>query len=221
MSNPSKTTQKKLTHSHNWAKDVHELKDGFEYYYMICSDCHSVKFPGVELQKLQDYAKKNTFMFVQDWVLLLLYAGHEYIAGITHYQKMLFLIYKEFIPNYDIPSENPGFYGYKYGPFSARIDEAIDFLIEYGYINTKGRKSTSKELFMITDKGKQRGQEIFKRLDINQQESVREFRKHWDQKTTNAILKYVYSQPSYANYLDKSRILGDLFPGIKLHRKRG
>ena len=30
---------------------------------------------------------------------------------------MLFLIFHEFAAKFDIPTENPGFYGYKYGPY--------------------------------------------------------------------------------------------------------
>lgn len=153
--------------------------------------------------------------------MLLLYAGHDYIAGITHYQKMLFLIFYEFAPKFDIPTENPGFYGYKYGPYSARIDEAIDFLIQYGYIIARGRKSTSKELFYITNKGKKKGRELFNKLSKKQKQELEAFRKFWDQKTTKAICKYIYAKPEYKKFLDKSVILDDLFPGRKIYRRRG
>ena len=220
MSNLHKSNKKHVKHF--WEKSEHRLPDGFSYHYFICKTCHIVQFPGPELQKIQDYSKENLFISVEDWALMLLYAGHEYIAGITHYQKMLFLVYYELAPQEDIPTENPGFYGYKYGPYSDRIDEAIDFLIQEDYIKTKGgRKSSSKERFYITSKGKVKGKMIFEKLSKKQQQRIMEFRKFWDQKTTKAICKYVYAKPEYKKFLNESVILEDLFPGRKLYRRRG
>lgn len=221
MSNQHKNKSGRCHDDHAWKMEERKLSDGFSYYYYICETCHEVRFPGSELQKIQDYSKDNLFLFVQDWALLLLYAGHRYIAGITHYQKMLFLIFYEFAQDYDIPTENPCFYGYKYGPYSARIDQAIGFLVENGYIRTEGRKSSSKELFYITDKGKKKGVKLFAKLSNKQQTALKEFRKYWDQKTTKALCKYIYANPKYSEFLDKSLILDDLFPGRKLNRRRG
>ncbi len=221
MSNQHSEMEDSCHNEHVWEKAERTLENGFSYYYLICKDCHIVRFPGPQLQSLQDYSKEHLFLFVQDWVLLLLYAGHEYIAGITHYQKMMFLIFYEFAPKFDIPTENPGFYGYKYGPYSDRIDAAIEFLIQHGYIRAEGRKSSSKERFYITDKGREKGEKIFNKLSKTQQTELVKFRMFWDQKTTKAILKYVYAQPKYKKFLKKSLILSELFPGRKLYRKRG
>jgi hypothetical protein len=206
-------------HHHIWKKEERRLSDGFSYYYMICRMCHEVKFPAFQLQCLQDYSKTHLFLFVEDWVLLLLYVGHRYIAGITHYQKMLFLIFHEFAPQHNIPTENPGFYGYKYGPYSDRIDAAIGFLIQYKYIATEGRKSSSKERFSITSDGETRGKEIFGKLSKEQQDALKSFRDYWDQKPTLAIIKYIYSK--YKKFTKKSVILSRVFPGRKLYRRRG
>jgi len=221
MSNPHKEINDFDHCDHAWEKVERVQDDGFSYYYIVCNKCHDVRFPGPQLQSLQDYSKDNLFIFVQDWALLLLYAGHEYIAGITHYQKMLFLIFYEFAPEFNVPTENPGFYGYKYGPYSDRIDTAIEFLIQYGYIRAEGRKSSSKERFYITAKGKAKGKTIFNKLSKKQQQALKEYRKYWDQKTTTAICKYIYAKPEYEKFLDKSLILNDLFPGKKLNRRRG
>ena len=93
--------------------------------------------------------------------------------------------------------------------------------IQYDYIITEGRKSSSKERFYITDKGKKKGNIIFNKLSVDQQMALMEFRKYWDQKTTKAICKYVYAKPEYEKFLDKSLIIDDLFPGRKLYRRRG
>ena len=100
------------SHEHNWVREDRNLDSDLSYYYMLCNFCHKVRYPAKELQKLFDYSDKNLFFFVEDWVIVLLYSSKQYIAGITHYQKMLFLIFKEFAQNYNIPSENPGFFGY-------------------------------------------------------------------------------------------------------------
>lgn len=205
---------------HKWQKEERELGDGFHYYYYICKKCHMVKYPGPELQKIQEYSEKKLFLSVEDWVLLLLYAG-KYIAGITHYQKMLFLVFYELAPKENIPTENPCFYGYKYGPYSQRIDEAIDFLIKFEYIHDEGRKSSSKERFYITSKGKKKGKIIFDKLSKKQQNAIREFRIYWDQKTTKGLLKYIYSNLEYKSFLVKSKIIKDLFPGVTIYRRRG
>jgi len=221
MSNPRREKKKSCHGGHAWEKVERTLDDGFSYYYMICKECHTVRFSGPQLQSLQDYSKENLFIFVEDWVLLLLYAGHEYIAGITHYQKMLFLTFYEFAPKFNVPTENPGFYGYKYGPYSDRIDAAIEFLIQHSYIRVEGRKSSSKERFYITAKGKKKGKEIFDKLSKEQQLELMKFRKFWDQKTTKAICRYIYAKDKYKKFLDKSLILSKLFPDRKLYRGRG
>jgi uncharacterized protein YwgA len=226
MSNPRRKLKHSPPHEHVWEKEERTLEDGFSYYYWVCKVCDEVVFPGPQLENLFNYAKANVFLFVEDWVLLLLYAGIKhtmYIAGITQYQKMLFLIYKEFIPKYKIPSENPGFYGYLYGPFSARIDAAVNFLIQRGYIRTEGLKSSSTEHFIITEKGEDRGKEIFeeKLSSKEQREALQAFREKWDKLGTRAICKYIYSNPEYEEYIKNSIILSRLFPGRKLYRRRG
>jgi hypothetical protein len=226
MSSLHSLTEDSRNHKHEWERAERMLDDGFNYYYFICKICHEVRFPGPQLQKLQDYSKTHLFLSVEDWVLLLLYAGHEfkgheYIAGVTLYQKMLFLIFYEEAPRLRIPTENPGFYGYKYGPYSDRIDEAIDFLIQEDYIKSSGRKSSSTERFVITSKGAERGKIIFDKLSKEQQQAIVKFRMYWDQKGARAICKRIYADQKYEGFLKKSVILSYLFPGRKLYRRRG
>jgi len=210
---------KSKKHKHIWEKSTHKLEDDFSYYYMICNQCHKVRFPAIELQKILDYSKENLFLLVEDWVLLLPFVNDKYIAGITRYQKMLFLIYKKFIIEEEIPTENPGFYGYKYGPYSIRIDHAIENMIRNGYIEKKGRKSSQREIFSITNDGKNRAKKIHNRLSKKQQDALSAFRKYWDQKSIKGILKYIYA--NYKDYTRKSLILRNVFPDRVLYRKRG
>jgi hypothetical protein len=221
MLSQHRRSKRPQNHQHVWKNEERKLETGFSYNYLICDICHEVVFPGLQLQKIYDYAESNIFLFVEDWVLLLLYAGHErtnHITGITRYQKMLFLIFYEFAQEHKIPSENPGFYGYLYGPFSSRIDAAIDFLIEQGYIKTSGKKSTSTEHFIITDMGKENGEIIFNKLSEKQKEDLKVFRQNWDGKTVRSLCKYIYVK--YKEFTNMSIILKQLFPGTKLHRQR-
>ncbi len=204
---------------HRWEKVERTLDDGFTYFYHVCKICHQTIYTGSELEKIMDYSDTHLFLSVEDWTLLLLFVNGQYIAGITHYMKMLFLAFCEFSPRHNIPSENPGFYGYKYGPYSDRIDEAIDFLIQEGYIRAEGRKSSSKERFFITEKGSRKGEIIYDKLQQEKQVDLCTFRQYWDTKTTRAICKYVYAK--YPEFTDDSVILKDLFPERTLHRKRG
>lgn len=218
MSN-QQTKRKRKAHQHRWVIEDRKLVSDFTYYYSICEICHLVRYPAIELQKLYDYSVKNLFFFVEDWVIVLLYAGNHYIAGITHYQKMLFLIFKEFAPKYGIPSENLGFFGYKYGPYSARIDATINYMVQNKFIHKKGRKSTKKEIFTLTEKGTERAIEKYKKLNKEQKQELKKFRKYWDQKKTKSLISYVYNK--YPKYTKESLILNDVFPDWKLHRKRG
>lgn len=221
MSNPSRKGKKGLQHHHPvWEKEERKLDDGFSYYYFYCKECQEVVYPAPELQKLHEYAKTNLFLFVDDWVLLLIYAGHEYIAGITLFQKMLFLIYMEEAPRLKIPTENPGFYGYLYGPYSAEIDAAIDFLIQEEYIRTENVKSSSLEHFYLTEIGKKKAEVLFNKLSKEQQTAITEFRWFWDTKGPKAICKKIYANERYKEFLTNSIILSKLFPGRRLYRRR-
>lgn len=208
-------------HSHDWEKSEHKIDGDIEYYYNVCKICKEVRYPAYELHKLQQYAKENLFLFVEDWVLVLLSVGHDYLSGITHFQKELFLIFKEFAPKHNIPSENPGFYGYKYGPYSVRIDLAIGFLIEHSYIQTEGRKSSNNEMFFLTKKGRQKIRNILSKFSKSQIDALEKFRKLWDQKTAKALCRYIYSKEKYSEYIQESKILKELFPDRKLYRRRG
>ncbi len=224
MSNQHSSKDSKKAHTvHQWEKEERTLSDGFSYYYFICSSCHEVLYPAQEFQRINDYSKENLFLFVEDWALLLLYVGSDqtdFISGITHYMKMLFLALYELAPDEEIPSENPGFYAYKYGPYSRRIDHAIQFLVDEGYISINGKpKSSWKERFFITSKGVEKGLKLFNHLSKKQQEALRYLRGKWDEKHIRGLCKYVYAK--YPDFVKESLILDDLFPGVKLNRRRG
>ena len=222
--------KKNNKHEHTWTKQERKLGKKLEYYYYQCDYCHLVRYPGEELQKIFNYKKKNLFLTVRDTVLLLLYVGEKYkeyqinpkknyIPGITFYQKLMFLFYMEIAQKYEIPTENPGFYGYKYGPFSDNIDMSIGLMIESEIMHTTGKKSSNNERMYLTKKGKMLGEEIYKKLSLEQKDTTLKFRLYWDEKKLKGLVKYVYA--NYDSYTKQSVILNELFPGRKLYRRRG
>jgi hypothetical protein len=224
----SSQRNKKINHEHKWIRIERKLEDGFIYHYYTCETCHQVKYPSEELSKIFLYKKEHLFLTLRETVMILLYAGEKiysdpnknYIPGITFLQKLLFLFYMEVSPNLKIPAENPGYFSYKYGPYSDSIDDLLNVMIETKSICTSGgRKSSSTELFYLSDAGKIKAKNIFEKLNPNQQQYIIEFRKFWDQKKLVGIMKYVYSK--YPDYTNKSIVLNDLFPGVKLNRRRG
>lgn len=222
--------EKKSVHDHIWKKQERTLGDNFNYFYYQCDLCYQVKYPGEQLQKIFDYKKHHLFLTVRDTALLLLYIGEKYneyqknpeknyIPGITFYQKLLFLFYNEIAPDYEIPTENPGFYGYKYGPYSDTLDLSIGVMVDTGLLCTKGVKSSNNERIYLTEKGKKVGEEIYKKLSKVQIDALLKFRLYWDEKKLVGLKKYVYGK--YESYTKHSLILEELFPGRKLYRRRG
>ena len=144
----SKETRKRkdtYAHIHKFKKVEREI-EGLKYYYHQCEKCFRVDYPLPQLQKLYDYSKIHQFMFIQDWMLALMYTNPEApIVGITNFEKMLFLTLMEFAQEYNIPTENAGFRGYKYGPYSERIEDILISLEEVGLIKSEGRRGTKGE----------------------------------------------------------------------------
>lgn len=203
-------------HSTYVRKDV-RLPDGFEYHYFQCSDCGIVEYPPVQAQKLLDYSKEHLFMFVEDWILAWMSArvGGEVVPvpGITVMQKQLFIITYEFAPEHNIPTENPGFKAYKYGPYAHRIDRALQTLDDAGMIESIGRLNTNGERFYLTESGRNRGDAFLSRLGDGARRDLEALKADLQQFTLDGLLTYVYSR--YPEYTDESEIFERV-----LHRKR-
>lgn len=61
--------------------------------------------------------------------------GHS-IVGVTRLQKLLFLVEKEGQVNL----KDSDFEPYKFGPFSRKVQDDIDFLVNLGYIESSNDK---------------------------------------------------------------------------------
>lgn len=135
------------------------------------------------------------------------------IPGITMIQKQMVIIIREFAPEHDIPSENPGFKAYKFGPYTERIDRALDVLYKSGYVNSKGRINSNNERFYLTEEGVAKGKAILSKFDQGIIDDLLALKHDLQQLTLRGIETYVYSK--YPEYTDKSEIFERV-----LHRKR-
>lgn len=191
-----------------------KLKDGFEYYYYQCSKCARVEYPVCQAQKLYEYAEEHQFMFIDDWILAWLYIGDGApILGITKLQKELFVILMEFAQENDIPSENPGFRAYKFGPYTERIDRCVQTLMEMGWISSIGRVNTDSERFILTEDGMPYGKKALSKLTDDQVQKLRILKGDIQQFSTKGIMTYVYK--NYPEYTNESVVFERT-----LHRKR-
>lgn len=177
------------------------LDDGFEYHYYQCSKCSRVEYPVCQAQRLVEYAENHRFMFIDDWILAWLCAGDGApVLGITKLQKELFIIFKEFAPEHNIPTENPGFRAYKFGPYTERIDQCVQTLMEMGLIASTGRMNSENERFVITDKGMQFGKEALSKLTAKDFQDFKSLKDDLQQFNTSGIMTYVYTKyPEYTN----------------------
>ena len=188
--------------------------DGFSYHYYQCPSCYRVEYPPCEAQKLLEYSEKHLFMYIDDWILLWLYVGDGApVRGITKLQKDIFIVLMEFAQQNDIPSENPGFKAYKFGPYAGRIDRCIDTLTKMGFVTSYGRINTESERFFLTESGTEAASEISHKLTEDQLESLRNLRRDLQQFSVQGEMTYVYSH--YPEYTDNSVVFERT-----LHRRR-
>jgi hypothetical protein len=212
-----KTRENKTGHYRHDLEKIERSIPNLDYYYYQCKVCGKVEFPIPEFQKLWDYSKKHQFMFLQDWVLALMYAQEMPVIGITSFMKQLFLTLMDFAQENNIPTENPGFKGYKYGPYSERIEDVIISLIDSELIRTQGRKGSNGEYFILTEDGIKAAEFSFNKLTNEQKEQLKEARLDWHQLGTDGLIKYVYIK--YPEYTNESLILERYVPTRRLGKK--
>jgi len=179
------------------------IADGFRYSYYRCEKCSRSEYTPEQVQKLLDYAKDHQFVFVSDWILAWLYIGNDApVSGITILQKQMFIVLYEFAQNNNIPSENPGFRSYKFGPYTETIDRNIASLMSIGLIESRGKINSENERFFLTEKGKTAGKESFDKLTSDQKAELEKLRRDLQQFDSKGIMTYVYAK--YPEFTDKS-----------------
>lgn len=190
--------------------------NGIPVKALVCPKCGYTIYSGAELQTYFDKLHlnrdvKRDIMTIKDWILAILFSQMDIpIKGAISLMKQLFLIDMEFSVDNKIPSENFHFFPYKYGPFSIEVDKTVGVLESQGIIKTVGRKSTNKELFYITEKGRELAEEVYEKLKPDEKQELKRLRKDWDQLGPKGILKLVYI--NYKPFTRKSEIKDKVIP---------
>jgi len=143
-------------------------------------------------------------LLARDSVLILLYSHKERpICGRTALMKQLFLFFEEVAKKHELPSQEPRFVPYRYGPYSFLMMNTVESLWHSGYIVIEGRKNSRKESFKLTEAGEKAASELFDHLPEAVQNDIREKRVSWDQWGSD-ILNYVYT--CYPHYKERSEL---------------
>lgn len=172
-----------------------------------------------EVQQAINELEEEKVMILPELILSLFYAQDKPIKGMILLMKEIFLMQMEFAKEENIRIQEAEFISYKYGPYSIDVDKLIDIMEDYGLIIASGRKSTNKEIFYLTNVGKERAEESFDKLNESQKEKLKILRKGWDQLGVKGILKLVYTR--YPDYTEKSEIIKNVLRDNEVHRMRG
>lgn len=146
----------------------------------------------------------------EEQCLLLLISSNKPIRGATVFMKEAFLLFKEILPEFNIPALSPHFIPYYYGPYSFDIEDAWRTLEELGLVKIEGQKSSKSESFYLTEEGIKEAKKIFDQMPKELQESLYEWRRGLDELGRDGILKLVYE--AYPYYRTKSKIVEEVLP---------
>lgn len=146
---------------------------------------------------------------VCDLIKLLLYVAREEGAEVTatKLQKIFFLLEKEKGISLDLE-----FVPWLFGPYSEKLQDLLDKLIEMGEVGVKEeevRDALTKEVvgykrsYVLNDEG-------YRPSEEHEESEIAEFFREWVKKSRDEILAYVYEKyPEYSRYpLVRDKILG-------------
>ncbi len=142
--------------------------------------------------------------------LMLLYSSKESIRGAVSFMKETFLLFKEKLQQFDVLALSPHFISYHYGPYSFDLVESWYDLEELGLITIEGRRSTNKETFSLTRKGRLEAKRIYDSLPEDLKKELPGWRRGLDELGNDGILKDVYKK--YPEYTDRSKIKDRVLP---------
>jgi uncharacterized protein YwgA len=183
--------------------------------------------------------KKKKIKNCKDLLLIFLYAEGrtgqkcEPIVGKTRLVKMVFLFEQEILRKFNLNTQidekaMPDFEGHNFGPFSPKIYEDLEFLVDMGLVDVSGTgeeelledekqeyeywQATSgnkeypfQESFSLTDLGKEFVEtRLATKLTKENWNVINEFKKRCTSASLKALLKYVYTR--YPEMTKKSSI---------------
>lgn len=128
--------------------------------------------------------------------------------------KESFLSEKEAFPEIQVNNAPLSFIPYDYGPYSRAIDDGLDELEANGFVSVVHASQGKKQVFSLTDSGRQAALKVLSSLTSNQLERLRRRRKGWDQLGYYGLLRKVYEE--YPSYRSKSKIADEILPTRKL-----
>lgn len=126
------------------------------------------------------------------------------LHGSTRLQKGIFIALKERL-NDDELFAKFHYIPYRYGPWSFYIKEILGDLISSGYVSYRGKKNTNSQKFYLTKKG-ERYFKTIKEANPKIVDVMDNVRKDTDELTVRGILRYIYNNPKYKNYLVNSAV---------------
>lgn len=167
-----------------------------------------------------------------DLIITLLYSPGqsdvegEAIRGITRLQKLIFLLMEEGEFK-ERMSEEVEFEAYDFGPYSAEVVNVLETLKEIRLVEAEekelesfrevmdgiavsfgggeeGSRPQTVEIYRLSDRGMKVGKELFSSLSKEDQASVQEAKRKYNQMKLMALLKYVYT--NYPETKERSEI---------------
>ncbi len=135
----------------------------------------------------------------RDWLMLLLGVGDARALDPIRIQKGMFLLAQEGGVR---ENEQYLFRPYDYGPFSARIYDDLDALVDEGLVAREVVPGYTWNRYCLTEAGMRKTQGIADRLDEEHLRTVRfllQMKREVLSQSFNRLLRYVYRRyPDYA-----------------------
>lgn len=177
---------------------------------------------------------------IDDAIVLLLgtpwkRGGHDTrdgrLEGVTRLEKLIFLLENETSAK-EWLAEDPEFVAHNFGPFSAKVYQAIDLLAGAGIIEDSstpartdedtweeenvigaafplGDRYITRDL-SLTERGWRYYRALTKELPAGALDELIDFKDRFATIPLRQLVRYVYQQPNYEPYLEKSLIKDDI-----------
>ncbi len=156
----------------------------------------------ISIKEIEYFILKMKNKIPLQTLILAIIGDKTPLYGNLRLQKGIFIAINERIKGLDI--EDPKFIPYKIGPYSFKIKEILDGLIEGGYVSYYGKKNSNSQGYFLTDKGKKELNKIIETYPELYQ-ILCTLKKQLDEMKIEGIIKYIYNKPEYKKYIEKSQ----------------